>query len=422
VPPDWLAVPISLLRPFVTSGSRDWARYYADSGDAFLRIGNLQRTSIDLDLTDVKYIRLPATDREGLRTQLEDGDVLVSITADIGIVGFVTPQVPKPAYINQHIALLRFDPNEVNPAFIAYALASQRSQRAFRELVDAGAKAGLNLETVQSVVVCCPRRKAEQDRIADCLREVDDLVKHLEQLLAKRRKVKQGAMQDLLSGRQRLPGFTQPWQLVSFGSLAIPSRDRVARGFAKCIELEDVVARTGRLRSSVIGERAFSGQRTVFRKGDVLFGRLRAYLQKYWLASIDGVCSTEIWVLRVNRAKAVPEFVHQVVQTDRFIEAATVSYGTHMPRSDWRVVGKLEMLVPEALNEQATIGSILSDMSAEIAALEAKLTKLRLLKQAMMEELLSGLIHLVSPHRSAEAAPLAVDDSRSPVIDLVHYT
>ena len=80
------------------------------------------------------------------------------------------------------------------------------------------------------------------------------------------------------------------------------------------------------------------------------------------------------------------------------------------------------MLVPEALNEQATIGSILSDMSAEIAALEAKLTKLRLLKQAMMEELLSGRIHLVSPHRSAEAAPLAVDDSRSPVIDLVHYT
>jgi len=100
LPKDWAVREIGELEPFVTSGSRGWARYYADQGDVFLRISNLSRDSIYIDLSDLRLVSLPKNDAEGLRTQLRDGDLLISITADIGIIGFVDVSVPKPAYIN----------------------------------------------------------------------------------------------------------------------------------------------------------------------------------------------------------------------------------------------------------------------------------------------------------------------------------
>lgn len=91
---------------FVTSGSRGWAKYYADKGALFIRIGNLTRTSIDIKLEDRQYVNLPEN-VEGKRTRLQPGDVLVSITADLGRIGFVTKKIQE-AYVNQHIAMICF--------------------------------------------------------------------------------------------------------------------------------------------------------------------------------------------------------------------------------------------------------------------------------------------------------------------------
>src|SRR5437870_1436498 len=109
IPEDWEIKSIGDLRSVVTSGSRGWASYYSESGSLFVRITNLSRETIYLDLTDAKFVRLPPEATEGTRTQLNENDVLISITADIGIVGYVDSRVPAPAYINQHIALVRFN-------------------------------------------------------------------------------------------------------------------------------------------------------------------------------------------------------------------------------------------------------------------------------------------------------------------------
>ena len=79
---------------------------------------------------------------------------------------------------------------------------------------------------------------------------------------------------------------------------------------------------------------------------------------------------------------------------NRFIEAASEAYGTHMPRSDWNVVKNYELPLP-LIEEQTAIASVLSDMDAEIAALETKLAKARQIKQCMMQELLTGRIRLI---------------------------
>ena len=90
----------------------------------------------------------------------------------------------------------------------------------------------------------------------------------------------------------------------------------------------------------------------------------------------------------------MPAFLHLLVQTSGFVEAAAVAYGTHMPRSDWGVLRKLPVALP-AVPEQTAIAAVLSDMDAELAALEARRDKTRALKQGMMQELLTGRTRLV---------------------------
>jgi type I restriction enzyme S subunit len=241
-----------------------------------------------------------------------------------------------------------------------------------------------------------PPTQAEQQAIAEALSDADALIESLEHLIAKKRHLKQGAMQELLTGKKRLPGFSDHWEVKAFGEIAQPRKERVdprrtgAHEF--CVELEHIEQGTGCL----VGHTATaedSSLKSVFQEEDVLFGKLRAYLRKYWLANRKGVCSTEIWVLVAERPLLIPQFLFQVVKMNRFVETASSAHGTHMPRSDWSVVKSYELKLPP-VKEQAAIAAILTDMDLEIAALEAKLSKARQLKQGMMQELLTGRIRL----------------------------
>ena len=203
IPEDWDCTELRELNPFVTSGSRGWARFYSDRGSPFIRITNMTRRRIELDLRDLKFVTLPSDDREGTRTELQRDDVLISITADIGIVSYVSANVPKPAYINQHIALVRFDPSKTSGKYVSNFLASERPQRFFRESTDVGAKAGMNLATVRKLRVALPSF-LEQCAIATALGDMDAEISVTERQRDKIRFLKQGMMQELLTGRIRL--------------------------------------------------------------------------------------------------------------------------------------------------------------------------------------------------------------------------
>ena len=237
----------------------------------------------------------------------------------------------------------------------------------------------------------------EQRAIAGALSDVDALLGALDQLIAKKRDLKQAAMQQLLTGKKRLPGFRGEWEMKRFGEITFPRKERVdprRSGIQEfCVELEHIKAGTGNLVGSTsTGDN--SSLKSVFRKGDVLFGKLRAYLRKYWLADRAGVCSTEIWVFAPGARLIMSAYLFQLVQSDHFIESASTAYGTHMPRSDWNVVKNYELRLP-SLPEQTAIAEVLSDMDAELAALEQRLAKTRPLKQGMMQELLTGRTRLV---------------------------
>lgn len=193
---EWKMTTIGDLKPFITSGSRGWAPFYAEQGELFIRITNLWRDSIYLDLKDSKFVQLPPGSNEGVRTQLKEHDVLISITADIGIIGYVDESVPSPAYINQHIALVRFDTEQLCGKYVAYFLASDKSQRLFRASTDTGTKAGMSLIGIQKIKLMLPGLP-EQQRIASCLSSLDALITAETQQLEALKTHKKGLMQQL---------------------------------------------------------------------------------------------------------------------------------------------------------------------------------------------------------------------------------
>jgi type I restriction enzyme, S subunit len=157
---------------YVTSGSRDWARYYSDSGPLFLRIGNLDHDAISLDLTDTQRVQ-PPTGVEGQRTRVRPGDILISITADVGMVG-LAPVGIEEAYINQHVALARPNGNVDGP-YLAWFLASPSAQRQFRLLQRGATKVGLGLEDIRSVWVPCPPVSEQQRIVAEIEKQLTRL-------------------------------------------------------------------------------------------------------------------------------------------------------------------------------------------------------------------------------------------------------
>lgn len=192
LPVGWQASHTKRLLRFITSGSRGWAEYYAEEGDIFLRIGNLTRETIDLDLSGMKYVALPAKAAEGKRTRLRPGDLLVSITADLGSIA-VVPELDKPAYISQHIALCR-PKASVHPRWLGYAMVSPQAKRQLLNSGYGGTKIQLGLDDVRNVWLAVPPLD-EQIEIADFLdqrlskmaRQIT-LIDQLDDLLQQQRK------------------------------------------------------------------------------------------------------------------------------------------------------------------------------------------------------------------------------------------
>jgi type I restriction enzyme S subunit len=200
-------------------------------------------------------------------------------------------------------------------------------------------------------------------------------------------------MQTLLTGTRRFPGFEDhPWREVRLGDVVRLSKDRLdprrPHNARRCIELEHIEGETGRL----LGETASDKQasiKAVFEPGDILFGKLRPYLRKFVAPDFSGVCSTEIWVLKPVGSKLTSEFLHLIVQGDGFMEEASRSSGSKMPRAEWGVVADYRMMLP-VVDEQKQIAAVLQDADHEVDHLTGQLDHLRTEKKSLMQQLLTG--------------------------------
>ena len=154
MPEHWALMPLKRNLLFLTSGSRGWADHYADDGDLFLRITNLTRGSVELDLSDIQRVCVPVG-AEGARTLVQAGDVLFSITAYLGSVA-VVPEELETAYVSQHVALARLRPAQVHPKWVGYVALSSVGKTWFEQQSYGGTKIQLSLDDVRNLPVPVP--------------------------------------------------------------------------------------------------------------------------------------------------------------------------------------------------------------------------------------------------------------------------
>lgn len=160
---------------FITSGSRGWAQYYSNEGnELFIRITNLSYGTYKIDLSEEKlqFLKLPSS-KEGKRTLLRKNDLLISITADTGMIGLVEDDLPYNSYVNQHICLAR-PKKDIFSKYLVYYLMSSKGFGQFKEMNRGATKVGLTLGDIRNLRIPLPP-----------LREQQEIVSRVETLFAK---------------------------------------------------------------------------------------------------------------------------------------------------------------------------------------------------------------------------------------------
>lgn len=153
-PMGWPVHQLSEYIEFLTSGSRGWAQYFTEQGEYFITIKNVKNCGITLN--DVQHI-IPPNNAEAARTKVKEGDLLISITADLGRTGVVTKEIAEHgAYINQHLTCIRLNKAALNPLFVAYYMESEAGKEQFQSKNQTGVKAGLNFNAINSLRLFVP--------------------------------------------------------------------------------------------------------------------------------------------------------------------------------------------------------------------------------------------------------------------------
>lgn len=351
------------------------------------------------------------------------GDILLSLVGTAGRILVIPPGAPE-GIINPRLIRFSFDRRVISPAFFQFLLETTAYQSLLARSAQGGTMGVLNASLLRPISIPLPRL-SEQQAIAEALNDATILIKSLEQLLAKKRQIKQGAMQELLSGKKRLsefevkPGSKQTevgvipedWAVLHIRDLVRqgptngysgPSSDD-ARGTPT---LSLAATSSGRL---ILNEatvkrmqpRIPANSPLFLELFDVLVQRSNTVDLVGTTAVFDGPGATYVYpdlMMRLRfRTQVTGQWFWRYANSSRgrsfFRSVAAGSTGS-MPKISGGRLREMPVPIPPA-PEQAAIVTILSDMDAEIAALEAKLAKARQVKQGMMQELLTGRIRLI---------------------------
>jgi type I restriction enzyme, S subunit len=266
---------------------------------------------------------------------------------------------------------------------------------------------GVNRNDVHQEFVHIPARRSEQEAIARALLDADALIDSLEQLLTKKRQIKQGAMQELLTGKRRLLQGDEAWRQAPLGSLGkwsggmTPSMARVDYWSPAGVPWPS----SGDLKMAQLSESAKYLSKTAVRDGattvvpanSVVMVVRSGILRKYLPVGITlkpMAINQDLKAIQPNTEIAAEFLLHALEYWGERILATCLKTGTTVESLELRWLKAFTIELP-SVSEQAAIEDVLSEMNAEITALESRLTKARALKQAMAQALLTGRIRLV---------------------------
>ncbi|MHC4618372.1 MAG: restriction endonuclease subunit S [Planctomycetota bacterium] len=202
LPEGWSWALGDSIFPFITSGSRGWAKYYSDIGAIFLRMGNLDHDSIKLDLRNIQRVNLPPA-VEGKRTRVLPNDILISVTADVGMTAFV-PDTLGEAYVNQHVALARAVPSVNRPCIAWYIASREGGQKQFLKMQRGATKTGLGLDDIRNLAVPIAPVLEQNEIVSEIERHfsiADQIEQTIEQGLKQSDRLRQSILKKAFEGK-----------------------------------------------------------------------------------------------------------------------------------------------------------------------------------------------------------------------------
>lgn len=333
--------------------------------------------------------------------QIKVGDVLVTKDGTIGKVAFVD-YLPKEATLNSGVFVIRPKENCYNSLYFNYVMNSKIFERFLNKLA-AGSTIS-HLYQKDFIEFCFPLPPLpEQKAIAKVLSDVDQLIASIEKLIDKKRNIKQGTMQLLLTGKKRLPGFTGEWEVKNLGEITrivnggTPSTKNVSYwdGNIKWCTPTDITKCKGKYLKETENKITESGlnnsSATLLPKGTLLLCS-RATIGELRIA-YDKIATNQGFKSLICENNVYNEYLYYyiIIIKGKLIEKASGSTFLEISKKD---VASIEIKLPP-LPEQKAIAQILSDMDSEIEALEKKLQKYKLVKEGMMEKLLTGKVRLL---------------------------
>ena len=249
-----------------------------------------------------------------------------------------------------------------NPEFVQnYFEQDARMNNYMHPLVNKGAKNDMKVSAENALKgqIVFPDIK-EQRTISEFFRNLDTLITLHQRKYEKLVNIKKSMLDKMFpkNGASvpeiRFKGFTDLWEQREFEEIAVRSSVMSDKKGLPRVEYEDIISGAGRLNKDIkLKESEKVG--IVFHKGDVLYGKLRPYLQNWLLATFNGLAVGDFWVLQPQNTDS--SFLYRLVQSQQFDGVANQSTGTKMPRADWKLVSKTKFAMPHSVDEQAAIGA-----------------------------------------------------------------
>jgi len=406
IPDDWKAVAIGKAGQVIGGRQRSPNR----DGELckYLRVANVFDGFINTD----DILEMPFLPAEKERFLLKNGDILLNEGQSLELVGRSAIYRDNPENCCFQNTLVRFRAGpDTHPEF---------TQLVFQQYLRTGVFAGIALQTTSIAHLGSGRLATlkmplppmpEQRAIAGALSDVDALMGTLDQLIAKKRDLKQAAMQQLLTGQTRLPGFHGEWEVKRLGdcllsrpdyginAAAVPFSDKLP----SYIRITDISEHGRFCPDPRVSVKAANTDQYFLQEGEVVFARTGASVGKSYLYEPhDGQLVFAGFLIRVhpNPDLLVPAFLAAYATTKPYWNwVRLMSMRSGQPGINGNEYAQLGLSLPP-LPEQTAIAEVLSDMDAELAALEQRRDKTRSLKQGMMQELLTGRTRLVDMPRS----------------------
>jgi type I restriction enzyme S subunit len=384
IPEEWGVMPfIRAIGSYIDYRGRTPRKLGLDwgGGDILaLSANNVQMGKIDTD-KEAYLASEELYQRWMVQGQCEFGDILLTMEAPLGNVA----QIPDSRkYILSQRVLLVKPVSWICKDFFAHYMRGAFFQGQLSQNSTGSTAKGIQRRKLDNLPIYLPLEKAEQEAIASALSDVDALIESLEQLVVKKRNIKQGAMQELLTGKRRLPGFSGEWVVRRLGEMStlyqpvtIPARDFTDSGYP-VYGANGVVGYYDKYNHE-------AWQVTVTCRGSTC-GTVNRTVNKCWITGNAMVVDCETKKI-VNKL-----FVYQLLIAADLSICIT---GTGQPQIVRTPLARIEFKIPQDKKEQLEISAVIEDMDNDLLSLEIKLSKTRHLKQAMMQELLTGRIRLV---------------------------